>query len=191
MTLRWWWVRHAPTHEKLFTGWRDVPADLSDVDRIARLSAYLPKDAMVVSSDLVRASATADAICSSRVRLDNSAELREMNFGVWDGKSFSDVAETHPDLSRAYWETPGDVAPPGGESWNETASRVSGYVARISANHSGDIIVVAHFGVILSQLGMVLGHPPQRVIGQKIDNLSVTCLTFGESPAATVINHCP
>ena len=31
----WHWVRHAPTHETAFVGWRDVPADLSDRARIA------------------------------------------------------------------------------------------------------------------------------------------------------------
>ncbi|MDX5383564.1 MAG: histidine phosphatase family protein, partial [Rhodobacterales bacterium] len=27
---RFFWLRHGPTHQKVFTGWRDVPADLSD-----------------------------------------------------------------------------------------------------------------------------------------------------------------
>ena len=35
------------------------------------------------------------------------------------------VARTHPDLSRAYWEDPGDHTPPGGESWNTAAARVT------------------------------------------------------------------
>ena len=34
--MRLWWVRHGPTHEKAMTGWRDVPADLSDTAAIAR-----------------------------------------------------------------------------------------------------------------------------------------------------------
>ncbi|PHR02026.1 MAG: histidine phosphatase family protein, partial [Sulfitobacter sp.] len=38
MTI-WHWVRHGPTHEKAFVGWRDVPADLSDTAQIARLNA--------------------------------------------------------------------------------------------------------------------------------------------------------
>ena len=48
-------VRHGPTHEKTFVGWRDVPADLSDHAAIARLHEGLPQDALVVSSDLIRA----------------------------------------------------------------------------------------------------------------------------------------
>ena len=188
---RWWWVRHGPTHQKVFTGWRDVPADLSDLDRIARLAAYLPSDAVVVSSDLIRASATADAIQGTRPRINDAFALRELHFGEWDGKHFNDVSKTHPGLSRAYWETPGDVTAPGGESWNDTAARVSAFVDQLSAQQDGDIIAVAHFGVILTQLGRVLGQSPAKVIAQKIDNLSVTCLTYGETPGAEVVNHCP
>jgi alpha-ribazole phosphatase len=107
---RFWWVRHGPTHEKNFVGWRDVPADLSDHPRIARLSAHLPIGAHLVASDLSRASATADALGKGRTRLPDDAALREFNFGDWDGKHFTEI---DPVLSRAYWENPGDISPPG------------------------------------------------------------------------------
>ncbi|MDG1167584.1 MAG: histidine phosphatase family protein, partial [Sulfitobacter sp.] len=55
----WHWVRHGPTHEKTFVGWRDVPADLSDRALIGRLNSYLPSEAVVVSSDLIRSVTTA------------------------------------------------------------------------------------------------------------------------------------
>ena len=66
----WHWVRHGPTHEKTFVGWRDVPADLSDHAQIARLDAHLPKEALMVSSDLIRCVATADAIGTFYVHMD-------------------------------------------------------------------------------------------------------------------------
>ena len=69
----WHWVRHGPTHQKIFVGWRDVAADLSAVDQIARLAAHLPKDAVVVSSDLIRCVTTADAIAGTRTRLPHAA----------------------------------------------------------------------------------------------------------------------
>ncbi len=43
----WWWIRHGPTHEKCFVGWRDVPADLSNTAQISRLNAHLPDDALL------------------------------------------------------------------------------------------------------------------------------------------------
>ena len=85
MTI-WHWVRHGPTHEKNFVGWRDVPADLSDAPRLARLNLHLPDDALLVSSDLMRAVHTADALAlPSRRRLPHEQGLRELHFGAWDG----------------------------------------------------------------------------------------------------------
>lgn len=188
---RFWWVRHGPTHEKAFTGWRDVPADLSDSAALARLDDYLPQTAVLLSSDLIRASATADVLSGGRRRLSDSPALREFDFGDWDGKHFADVAKTHPDLSRAYWETPGDVAPPGGESWNRAAQRVAQQVDSLMQNYNGrDIIIVAHIGVILTQVQLALGVTPQVAIGHKIDNLSVTSLCHDTAGwRAQVINH--
>ena len=181
----WHWVRHGPTHAKTFVGWRDLPADLSDTDAIQRLRAYLPGGALVVSSDLVRASATADAIGGRR--LSDCAQLREFHFGAWDGQAFGQIAERDAALSRAYWETPGEVAPPGGESWNTAAHRVETAVRRIEATHQGPFIAVAHIGVILTQVQHVLGLSAQEAIAHKIDNLSIT--TLDRKTKKAIINH--
>ncbi|MCR8724016.1 histidine phosphatase family protein [Frigidibacter sp. ROC022] len=189
---RFWWVRHGPTHQKVFTGWRDVPADLSDTAAIARLDAALPAGALLVSSDLSRAVATADALARGRRRLPHRADLREFHFGDWDGKGFAEIAEAHPDLSRRYWEVPGDVAPPGGESWNAAAARVARAVTALHRDHPGrDIVVVAHFGVILTQLQAALGQSPAQVIARTIDPLSLTRITLSDPPQVHEINHKP
>lgn len=189
----WHWIRHGPTHEKSFVGWRDVPADLSDTAQIARLNDHLPPAAMLVSSDLVRASATADALAHpDRPRLPHDPDLRELHFGDWDGLRWHDVAARDPDLSRAYWETPGDVQAPGGESWNQTAQRVSASVDRLTQSHKGaHIIAVAHFGVILTQVQRAMGVDAATVMAHKIDNLSVTTLRFDGRWHVDVINHLP
>ena len=185
-----WWVRHGPTHEKAFTGWRDVPADLSDRAAVDRLARYLPGEAVVISSDLSRSVATADAIQGARRRLPHDPELREFHFGEWDGQTFHEVSATHPELSRAYWETPGHAAPPGGESWFDAEDRVANAVSRLTAAHPGqDIIAVAHFGVILSQLRRALDVEPVEVLAQSIDNLSVTRITIGGDVGP--VNHRP
>lgn len=192
MTI-WHWVRHGPTHQKAFCGWRDVPADLSDHAAIARLNAALPATALVVASDLIRASATADCLSVSRHRLPNDPGLREFNFGAWEGLDFTAVSQRDPDLARAYWEDPGDTAPPGGESWNQTAARVSARVAALNAAWpDAHVIAVAHVGVILTQVQLAQAIAPSEAIGYTIDNLSVTELHFISPNWQTVrINHCP
>lgn len=188
---RLWWVRHGPTHEKAFTGWRDVQADLSDRAALARLDAHLPQGAVLVSSDLIRAVATADALAAGRTRLPHDPRLREMHFGDWDGKMWHEVAETHPDLSRAYWESPGDHAPPNGESWNDAAARIGAATDALLTAHKGrDIVVVAHFGAILTQLQRAMGCTPAQVLAQRIDNLSVTRLDIGAGVwSVAAVNH--
>jgi len=175
----WWWVRHGPTHAKGMIGWTDLPADLSDAAAIERLAAYLPADALVVSSDLLRTIATADAIENDRERLPHASELREIHFGAWEGKTFAEISQDDPEASQAYWSNPGDIAPPGGESWNEAGARIAKFVRRINTAHAGrNIIAVAHFAVILTQLQRASSMTPKSALTFKIDNLSITKLDF-------------
>ena len=191
MVTRWWWVRHGPTHEKAFVGWRDVPADLSDTAALARLNAFLPKTALVISSDLSRAVTTADALSLGRPRLPHDPGLREFNFGAWDGLRFDAVAARDPDLSRRFWEEPGDIAAPDGESWNAVAARVAPVVDRLNGAAT-DIIAVAHIGVIMTQIARAAGTDPYQAMSHKIDNLSVTRLEHNsEGWKVRQINHTP
>ncbi|GAW36640.1 bifunctional RNase H/acid phosphatase [Roseovarius sp. A-2] len=172
-------------------GWSDIPADLSDTAWLARLSTHLPEGALVVSSDLIRARATADAIAGPRPRLADERDLREIHFGDWELQDFDSIPDqTH---LRAFWEHPGDVRPPGGESWLEVSTRVSGAVARLRAAHPGrDIVAVAHMGTILTQVQAALGISAYDAFAQRIDNLSVTELHWaGGRWQVRGINHCP
>ena len=190
---RFWWVRHGPTHAKGFVGWADVPADLSDTAALTRLDKHLPKDALVISSDLQRSVATADAICANRERLDHNRDFREMNFGDWDQKTFSDVAAIAPELSRMFWTDPGDCAPPNGESWHQTADRVTKAVEQLAQRYAGrDIIIVAHIGVILTQVQRASNMSPSAAMSFMIDNLSVTRIEYlGDAWRILGVNHKP
>ncbi|MCM2563514.1 histidine phosphatase family protein [Lutimaribacter sp. EGI FJ00015] len=188
---RFFWVRHGPTHAKSMVGWSDLAADLSDTAALTRLNRALPSDALVISSDLVRATATADAISGTRPRLPHDPDLREMHFGAWELQRFDEVEDQT--LIRAFWERPGDIRPPGGESWHDLSARVDRAVARLLAAHPGrDIVAVAHFGVILTQLQQGLKVGAYEVFGHKIDNLSVTELTRQDAGwQVGRINHSP
>lgn len=182
-------VRHGPTHAKAMTGWTDLPADISDQTALDRLAAYLPV-APVVSSDLGRAIQTADALTGSRPRLPHDPALREIHFGHWEGLTFAIAEAGNPTLIRAFWETPGPVAAPGGESWDMLTGRVWAALDRYRAHES--LIVVCHFGAILAALQRGLGVDAAQVFAHKIDNLSVTEVSFdGAAWSAPRINHLP
>ncbi|MDU8928816.1 histidine phosphatase family protein [Alisedimentitalea sp. MJ-SS2] len=188
---RIFWIRHGPTHAKTMVGWSDLPADLSDTAQLARIERHLPSKALVISSDLSRAVTTADAIAGDRHRLPHDRNLREMHFGDWELKHHSEIEDQ--DHARRFWENPGDIRPPGGESWNEVTARVDTAISRVLTDHPGaDIIAVAHFGVILTQLQQALQLDAYQAFAHKIDNLSVTELhRAGDSWHAEHFNHHP
>lgn len=175
MTTRFFWVRHGPTHRKTMIGWTDVPADLSDRPALDRLAGELPDGAAVVSSDLIRAVATADALERGRPRLGHDRALREINFGAWEDRLFTDVAREQPQLARAFLENPGPWRAPGGESWDDLEGRVAAAVDALAETHQGGaVVVVAHFAVILTALRRARKITPYDAMAQKIDNLSLT-----------------
>ncbi len=179
MTSRYWFIRHGPTHAPGFVGHSDIPADLSDTATIERLEASLPRQAKITSSDLMRARDTAAAIRGGRILLPEMPQFKEMSFGAWEGKTAVEVAKSDPELSRQFWENPGDIAPPNGESWNQLSTRISKALAQQNANGpQGDIIIVAHFAVILAALQLATGMPAKSVFSFKIDNFSITRLDF-------------
>ncbi|MEX0277655.1 MAG: histidine phosphatase family protein [Ruegeria sp.] len=186
-------VRHGPTHAKTMIGWSDLPADLSDRAAIERLNAHLPQDGIVVSSDLSRAAQTASAIQDARRRLPHYRDLREINFGNWEMRPFSEIEAEDPQLAFAYWDNPGDVRPPNGESWNDVRARVDHALDNLIQQFNGhELIIVAHFGVILTQVQRALGVDAQQAFSHRIDNLSVTEITrHSDGWSVGRINHRP
>ncbi len=176
---RLWLVRHGPTHARVMVGWSDIPADLSDTAALARVDAMLPR-VPVVSSDLVRAVATADAL-APRPRLPHERALREIHFGRWEMRSWDEAGAEDPALARAFLDTPGPVRAPGGESWDDLTARVAGALARLTAR-TPELIVVAHFGVIVAALRLAGGLSAAEALTRNIAPLSVALVHLGESP---------
>ncbi|WP_101067658.1 histidine phosphatase family protein [Roseovarius salinarum] len=185
------WVRHGPTHARAMVGWSDIAADLSDADTLGRLAAHLPPDAPVIASDLQRADQTAAAIAGARPRLPADPDLREIHFGDWEMRGVADLADDA--RLRAFWDTPGDVRAPGGESWHEVCARVNRAVDRLLAGEPpADIVVVAHMGAILTQVQRALDVSAYAAFGHRIDTLSVTELHLRDDGwHAARINHRP
>jgi len=86
-------------------------------------------------------------------------ELIEAHIGGWEGLPFEEIVASDADLvhrfrnQQAIWSSA-----PGGESPSDFRRRVVGAVERILREQSrGDVVVVAHGGVINAYCGEVLG----------------------------------
>jgi broad specificity phosphatase PhoE len=176
--MRWWWVRHAPTHARAAVGWTDVQADLSDATALDRLAAALPQ-APVVSSDLSRARATADRLAGPRPRLSDEPAFRELHFGDWEGMAFDAIAARDPEASARFFDRPGPTPAPGGESFDQLAARVAGAVGRLNDQRpADDLIVVAHAGAIQAALAQAARLTAPQALAFAVAPLSLTRLDW-------------
>ena len=105
----------------------------------------------IVSSDLLRAAATAQAIAAalgSHHTVTIDAGLRETNLGVWQGSTWEFVSHEFRDEVHQ-WRTNPDAAMQGGESTRQRLHRVAQALHMAALrNVGGVVVVVAHGGVI-------------------------------------------
>ena len=125
-----------------------------DAERIASLDC----DA-VYSSPRIRAIDTAKAIAAD-VQVDD--DLRELDFGDLEGRTYDEIAASEPELYRAWMERPTTVTFPGGESFALLKKRALAALDRIRAEHDC-AVVVTHGGVIRAALAEWLSMPDEAI----------------------------
>jgi ribonuclease H / adenosylcobalamin/alpha-ribazole phosphatase len=159
-------LRHGDTRlspEHRFSGLSDEPLSAAGTRQVKaaahRLAAGTRIDA-IVSSPLPRAAATAK-IVSDELALTAATDddLRETDFGEWEGLTFAEIQNLWPEAVDA-WQHDPQQAPPGGESFADTACRVNRACERIVEEHQGrTVLVVSHITPIKIMLCQALGVP--------------------------------
>ncbi len=145
-------IRHAETEMAgRFCGHSDP--ELNDqgrmqVSALAQLISAEPIDA-VYSSDLRRASSTAQAIAAVReIPQVLRPALREIDFGRWEGLRWEQIEQLDPEYAREWVKRYPQVPAPAGESFRAFEARVLEEVHRLLDDNSGPIAVVTHAGVL-------------------------------------------
>lgn len=159
-------IRHGVTEWNAtgrYQGQTDIPLNAEgrrQAAAVAQRLAQIPVDA-VYTSDLCRAAETARAIAAPHgLEARQDPRLREMNFGVWQGLSYQQIAEQAPEALAAWNADRVHLAPPGGESLAKLAARTLDSLAEIQAAYpEGTVIVVSHGGTVRVILCGLLGHP--------------------------------
>jgi broad specificity phosphatase PhoE len=105
-------------------------------------------------------SATA-AIAAGELGLTTAIDddLRETDFGDWDGFTLAEIQQRWP-AAAAAWRRDPEQAPPGGESFADTSHRVNRACDRLLRDHGGQtVLVVSHVTPIKLMLCRALGVP--------------------------------
>ena len=161
-------VRHAEPDEEMrnrIYGRLDPKLSERGREHAAAIASQLaaePISALYTSPQL-RARETA-APLAARLGLQPALELdlREIDFGELEGRSYDEIAATDPELYRAWMERPTTVRFPGGESFAELKIRALEALERIRAAHES-AVVVTHGGVLRAGLAAWLAMPDEAI----------------------------
>lgn len=168
-------VRHGESTANLtnvFTGWLDVPLSPTgeaEAHTVAEKLRGYPFDA-AYSSDLIRAERTLNIIVArpawATIPVHHAAALRERMYGDLQGHNKAETALKYGQGQVDIWRRSYAVAPPGGESLQQTQARaVAFFKAEIAPKlRAGQNILVVSHGNTLRGLRMYLEHlTPQQV----------------------------
>ncbi|GAA4766621.1 hypothetical protein GCM10023329_11070 [Streptomyces sanyensis] len=181
-------LRHgetALTPQKRFSGSGGGDPELSEAGRrqaeaaAAALAARGTVQA-VVSSPLRRCRETAGTV-AARLGLPVEVDegLRETDFGAWEGLTFAEVRERHPQDLDA-WLASAKAAPTGGgESFAAVARRVAAARDRLLAAHQGrTVLLVTHVTPIKTLARLALGAPPESLFRMELSAASLSALAY-------------
>jgi alpha-ribazole phosphatase/probable phosphoglycerate mutase len=145
-------IRHAETEMAgRFCGHSDPDLNAKGRTQLTSLAQQLSREPIdtVYSSDLRRASRTAQAIAVSRaIPQVVRPALREIDFGQWEGLRWEWIARMDPEYARMWVERYPHLPAPSGESFQAFEARVLEEVDHLLASNRGPIAVVTHGGVL-------------------------------------------
>jgi len=214
-------IRHGETEggeTRRYKGTMDVLLSEKGVRQMRRVSRYISQNTglkAVYTSDLSRAVKSAEIIAEPHgLKPIIMPELRERNFGIWEGMSLDDIKERYPEEFDAWAGNPLKYSPMGGESTIEVRDRVIGALDGILRNYRGkghgvkvsvnsesvskkltlktdtNIAIVSHGGVNRIILCHLLGIPLENIFRIEQDYGALNIIEFWDKyPVVKAINH--
>ncbi|MFG2473508.1 bifunctional RNase H/acid phosphatase [Streptomyces fagopyri] len=181
-------LRHGETPltpQKRFSGSGGSDPSLSEAGReqAERAAAALAARGTVqaiVASPLTRTRQTAEAV-AARLGLDVAVEdgLRETDFGAWEGLTFAEVRERHPDDLNAWLASPKAEPTGGGESFEATARRVAATRDKLLAAYAGrTVLLVTHVTPIKTFVQLAIGAPPESLFRMELSAASLSAVAY-------------
>lgn len=157
-------VRHGETQwnkDDIFRGHIDVPLNEKGINQAQATGKALKnmKIDVVYSSPLSRTMVTAENIAKyHNLKVEICEGLKDLNFGVWQGKSKLEVSESYKDLYELWKNSPHLVQFPEGENLNLVRERsLKTLFDLINIHLNQTIVIVSHRVVCKVLLCTILG----------------------------------
>ena len=178
-------VRHGRTvwhAENRYAGVSDVPLDETGRAQAVALASWARHQSfdVLVCSPVPRAVATAAPVAAA-LGLDPEVVvgLREVDFGIAEGRTLAELRVSHPDAAAAFVADPVAHPFPGAEPPAAAAERAVDALRGVADRHRGrSVLVVAHNTLLRLALCAWLGIPlaRYRAVLPRLDNAAATRL---------------
>jgi broad specificity phosphatase PhoE len=150
-------IRHGSTDwndQHRFIGKMDLPLNSRGTQQAYDLAERLISEPfeMAFTSHLRRASETARIITEvAGKRFIEDDRLTEMDFGIWEGLTLTQILEQYPEAFQS-WKGDPSYAIESGESIQEVKNRVEAFINELLCNHQGKTILIVSHGMVLQMV---------------------------------------
>ncbi len=113
---------------------------------------------------------TAQAVADElSVKVHTQGEIREFDYGLWQGLTIDEVRRRQPKVYRQWMDTPDSVCPPGGETLDEALKRIRRAVKRIVKRQKDGAVLLVLRPVVLGLLRGYLAGDEPAALWQHVD----------------------
>lgn len=130
-------------------------------------------------------------ILPSAAPIISDPRWREIDHGVWEGRTYQELLSANPEQARAHWADPWHIPAPGGETLHQVAERVSPATHDLLTRWAGrTVLLVAHATPLQLLLCDLLGTPTAQYWRWKLDLGSLSCVElYASGPIVNWLNR--
>jgi broad specificity phosphatase PhoE len=164
-------VRHAaaalPWGDGRLLGRSDPPLAPEGLEQARGIASFVraAQPTVCYSSPQFRARQTAEILTgSAKITTKFDDDLREIDFGRWEGKTFAEIAAESPQAVTGWADFSDDFTFPGGERLGDFLTRVGGAADRLARDPAEVVLAVSHGGVVRAMICHLLGLSPRNYL---------------------------
>ncbi|MDY6268508.1 MAG: histidine phosphatase family protein [Selenomonadaceae bacterium] len=187
------YIRHGQTEWNIsgrYQGQSDVALSPLGTLQAEKLAAHFPVAELsaIYSSTLSRAMRTAECIAERfGLVVQPRAELREINFGDWEGLTYDEITKKWPEALTDFFQHPDRLAIPHGETFPIVQARALGCIRELCQKHTDETIaVVAHGAILRTLLAAALHMDLQYLWTIRQFNTAVSIVCYHEDGTTSV-----
>lgn len=156
-------VRHGETQcnrRGVYYGWTDCSLNSTGIQQAEGLKEILgsKKITKIYTSPLLRAQETTKIIFGTNREIIVDERLKEMNFGAWENKSYTEIQRLDPGLWEKWSKDWKNTSPKNGENFYQLYSRVKRFLQEIIAVCQDEAFaIITHQGCLRIIFSILLG----------------------------------